>query len=674
MHRVGLPRRLLVVAVSFALGAGPCTQAGATIAVSLPTVRDVPAAERTLVSFFGGAADDYRLLQEWRLAIGGHALWAAKFLDTRTDRIRLVYRDDAGNTGGPELLDAAEERAVKGLSPLERKATPELRAAAAHAPPGGHVPVAVWLDADPASAVAGVVAAHPEGHWLGDRPQTTDDAMQRRLLRLVDAARGRVYAEAAATVARAMSSTGGRLGYVSLLAPLAYVDTPAASLDRLAALPAVRSLGLETHRWRESLASAGPYVHSDWTSGSEDYGWGVRVGLIEYYNVRATGDLAGKVVAFHSMSGSRVYEPVGLFDHPSWTAGAIASQDARNRGIAPGADIVSSAAASGSTASVTRDRNVIRAADWAATTGDADILNVSVNMDTATGRDEARAYFDAVGGGEAARLVVASAGNWGTGVDAGTWLVSSPGTAWNVLTVGGMNDGTSRLWYDPTCPCSGSLWDEDPDWPFNGHGDFNKPDVSAPAVDVETANGWRNKGTSVAAPIVSGIAAQLFARNRSVFRVWPEAMRAIIMAGAIRRVPLPGGGTNTDHEGVGTVDARYAQRIYLGGAYGGWARGKMQKGTTLTKSFSVSTGQNVRVVLAWDSHTSGSVLDKTDALMSDLDLVVSYPGGKKTSTSMDNASEAVAFKVPSSGTVRITVSQTRFDRSSEYWGLAWVHW
>ena len=123
-------------------------------------------------------------------------------------------------------------------------------------------------------------------------------------------------------------------------------------------------------------------------------------------------------MAFHSESGSVLYTPTGSFDHPSWVAGAIASQDASDKGVAPGALIVSSGAGGGA-AGLTRDRDVISAADWAATTGDSDILNLSVNMDSTTGRDEARAYFDSISGGESFRTVIASSGNYASGVDAG---------------------------------------------------------------------------------------------------------------------------------------------------------------------------------------------------------------------------------------------------------------
>lgn len=236
-----------------------------------------------------------------------------------------------------------------------------------------------------------------------------------------------------------------------------------------------------------------------------------------------------------------------------------------------------------------------------------------------------------------------------------------------------MNDATDTLWYDgEPCPCSGAQWKERENAPYNPHGDFNKPVVSAPAVNVRTANGSSASGTSVAAPIVSGIAAQLFARDPATFGAWPEAMRAIVMAGSPRRVPLPGGGTSTEQEGVGTVNALWAHRIFVQGTYGGWAKGTMTASDTITRTFSVEAGQRVRVVLTWDSHTSGTMFDKTNTLTADLDLSVSYPGGSANSLSWDNASEFVSFTAPTTGTVTITIRKPRFDRASEYWALAWL--
>ena len=72
--------------------------------------------------------------------------------------------------------------------------------------------------------------------------------------------------------------------------------------------------------------------------------------------------------------------------------------------------------------------------------------------------------------------------------------------------------------------------------------------------------------------------------------------------------------------------------------------------------------------------TDKTMFDKTDTLTADLDLLVSYPGGSRSSLTNDNNYEFVGFTAPSSGTVTVNVSKARFDASLEYWGLAWLHY
>ena len=110
--------------------------------------------------------------------------------------------------------------------------------------------------------------------------------------------------------------------------------------------------------------------------------------------------------------------------------------------------------------------------------------------------------------------------------------------------------------------------------PGTRHGDYNKPNVSAPAASVITANGLGASGTSVASPIVAGIAAQLIARLPSL-ALRPEATRALIMAGAVNRTAMPDGSLNADHEGTGTASAMWANcsspRATLVAAATAWA-------------------------------------------------------------------------------------------------------
>ncbi|MGH2417957.1 MAG: S-layer homology domain-containing protein, partial [Candidatus Limnocylindria bacterium] len=208
---------------------------------------------------------------------------------------------------------------------------------------------------------------------------------------------------------------------------------------------------------------------------------------------------------------------------------------------------------------------------------------------------------------------------------------------------------------------------------WNPHGDFNKPNLSAPAVGVRTANGITGDGTSVASPIAAGIAAQLLGRAPSLAAM-PEATRAIMMAGAWQRTPMPDGSINADHEGVGTASALWANRVLSNGPYGGYLTGAMHPGEVAVRDVPVVAGQTVRVALAWSSHTSGtSNLGKADVLASDLDLRIVAPNGAVLgSFSFDNPYEAVSFVAPSTGTARIEVRLARMDTSVEPYGLAWA--
>lgn len=648
---------VLVVGVLFPLpavrGADPITDARAEVARRSGT----PAASLTLVHERQLPADG-----------PGAAMWAAKFLDSQTGEIHTVYRSAQGTLGTDEILESASANALAGLAPLERKADTGL-VAAATGRPAATLPVAVWLEVDVSGAEAAVRAAHPEVRWLAGRPMATTIDQARALRAELWAARRDVYAAAAARLAAAIEPLGGRIGYASTSAPLVFIDLPGAAVAALADRADVLSLGLESG-WRTTMSSAGPTVGADWTSGSGDQGNGVRVGVVEYHNAANTGDLAGQVVQRYSTTGQIVTNI-----HPTWVAGAIGSRSSTWRGTAPGAQIVS-AGTGGYSASLATDRAIIAAADWSVSPsgGDVDILNASIGQDTSTGAEEARRYFDSIAW-EDNRLVVAASGNYST---FGNWDVVSPGTGHNVMTVGGVNDrntgatGDDILWYSPGS--DGASYRDPSNAAWNAHGDFNKPNLSAPAVSVRTANGTTGSGTSIASPIVAGIAAQLVARAPTLAN-WPEGTRAVLTAGALRRTPMPGGGTSTDHEGSGTASALWSNRILDNGPWGGWTIDALTSPSdSETRDIPVVKGQKVRVALAWSSHTSGSSnLGKSDVLTGDLDLVVRQPDGTVVgSYSFDNSYEVLDVTVNSTGTMRIEVRSTRFDAESEPFGLAWA--
>ncbi len=652
---------------------------------------DAAAGAQHLADTLGGSPNDYQLLHERELVPdhGGLPMWSAKYLDVRTGDVHAVYRDATdGTLAGEELAVAAVDEAAAGLTALELKADDELLAAVAAAtgegaafrlavdgeaePAEATVPVGVWLAVDVTAAELAVAAAHPELTWDGGRPLVDDMETARAVRAELAAATANARVAALEALQLDVEALGGTLAYASTTAPLAYVDMPASAVEALAALPSVDSIGLE-RTWAPSMTTAGPATEADWTVGGEDQGAGIRVAVVEYHNVRDSGDLAGRVVSSYSTSGSLAYTSGGEFDHPTWVAGAIASGSGTYPGVAPGALIVS-ASTGGGGVSLARDRDIINAADWAASRagGDADIINASIGQDTATGSEEARRYFDTLVY-EQGRLAVASAGNYST---FGHWQIVSPGTAYNVLTVGGLDDqgtagrGDDQLWYYPGS--NGSNYQDATGAPWNAHGDYNKPNLSAPAPGVRTANGLAASGTSISSPIVAGIAAQLLSRA-PLLLLRPEGTRAIIMAGAVTRTPMPDGSLNADHEGTGSASALWANRLLDAGdgTWGGNRLGTMTGGNTVVQEIAVVAGQTVKVVVSWNSHTAGADLS-TDALASDLDLRVVQPDGSSVgSFSFDNNYEWVEFVASRTGTARIEVSATRFAAGAERYGLAW---
>lgn len=621
----------------------------------------------------GGPPSGYELVHA-RTAIvpgSGEAMWVGKF-QAPDGELMTVYRDAAGRMGDRALFDARVHDAAAALGPMVAKADPQLRQRVEALTPAEEVPVAVWLEADAESALDSVVTAHPEIDWQSGRPAIGDLEEGRRVRGEIHEARRVVFAEAGERLRSEVAALGGRVDYVSSAAPIAFVDLPAGRVDELAALGSVASLGLE-RSWRPVMSSAGQTVDADWTAGSGDSGAGVRVAVVEYHNVRATGDLSGRVVASHSASGTLAYTSGSTFDHPTWVAGAIAGGGSYP-GTAPASRIVS-ASTGGGGASLARDRAVIAATDWAISPsgGDADIVNLSLIQDTATGSEEARRYFDSVVD-EDLRVVVAAAGNYSA---LGTWRVGSPGTGWNVLTVGGTDDRNTagrsddRMWYVPGS--NGSSYLDPPGTAWNAHGDFNKPNLSAPAVSVVTSNGLGASGTSAASPIVAGLAAQLIARAPTL-TAWPESVRAILMAGAVHRTRMPDGSYNVDHEGVGSASALWANRILVAGdgTYGGYRQGATTG--SVTQAVQVAGGQRIRVALAWNSHATGaSNLTKTDVLATDFDVRIRLPNGALYgSYTFDNSYEWLDVVSPTAGTATIEVVGSPVAAGGERYSLAWA--
>ncbi|MGH8514066.1 MAG: S8 family serine peptidase, partial [Gammaproteobacteria bacterium] len=137
--------------------------------------------------------------------------------------------------------------------------------------------------------------------------------------------------------------------------------------------------------------------------------------------------------------------------------------------------------------------------------------------------------------------------------------VLGPAKAYSVIAVGGSNSAGTVRWEDDGIYQCSSYID-----PSSTNGDREKPEVVAPAVGITTTTNsspWTGgpfDGTSLAAPQVAGAATLLQQRN-SGFRVWPEAVKAILMASALTNIE--GDRRLSEQDGAGQIVANRADDI-----------------------------------------------------------------------------------------------------------------
>ena len=178
--------------------------------------------------------------------------------------------------------------------------------------------------------------------------------------------------------------------------------------------------------------------------------------------------------------------------------------------------------------------------------------------------------------------------------------IIQPGLSYNVNTVGGTNTKQTLSISDDV------LFNES----RTGNGGTSgcaKPDFLAPAFYNNIYNdSWQymlNGGTSLAAPAVTGIIAQMI-ECRPTIASKPAVIKAVLTSSTTRKLPLNSGGTSTEawadtitaQQGAGEVNAKKAIAILSNNHY---ASGTMSS-TTITKTFPVtSSDQYIRYSVAW---------------------------------------------------------------------------
>jgi hypothetical protein len=351
-------------------------------------------------------------------------------------------------------------------------------------------------------------------------------------------------------------------------------------------------------------------------------------------------------------------------DHSTGVAGIVASTHSTVRGLAPGAAIYSANGDDYATIAALE-----AAMDWGST--NATVLNHSFWADDCGAYSGLRTidrHLDYLVRYLYDFATVAS-GNFNLGgcVDPTTAspYVTSPGKAYNALTVGNFNDGNSISW-------SGDAMMGDSQY---NHDSRFKPELAASGTTINSTTrsdpwvggiGW---GTSYASPMVAALGADMI-QAQSALNNEPEVSSAIIMATALHNIE--GDARLSRVDGVGAIDGSAALVTV--------ERGNYQDVTIdSTTAFPLEytqyayQGERVRFAIRWLSNPDGSYAN--DTLPADLDLTAYRADGTTLIASSSNSVtnlEIVDFIAPATESYRFKVSLFGAWSGGNTWlGLGW---
>lgn len=602
-----------------------------------------PAAAQRLAASFGEAS--VLTSADTRYPYSGRTATHYKLVDAKGGLSALTV-DEKGQPADAAALAATERKARRAaVGALDEAVVARLKAAAVEP-----LAVTIWL--------AGEMPLPPKRSDAQGAPIAMEEID--RYLAAVDAERAERIAAIVAPVLERVRTYDGKASSAAP-APAVHARLTADALRALAADPAIDRIYVD-QKHRSELAVAKQTIRADVVQQAGLSGRGVRVGMVEVD--------AGIVEPNSLLLRPVVRDALGVClnvvsDHATSVASAIVGRRFAFAGIAAGEEGVAPNVELRAGGSCTGQGNELQAAATRAADWGARAINLSWGSDTALmlGADD-RFFDDLVF--NRWRTVVKSAGNESC---TRTGNVTSPGLAYNVLTVGGLDHrGTPTLADNLVYNCSSFRN------PTSRHNDRQKPDVAAPAASLELVVGgpantrvW--SGTSFAAPQVTAATALLIERH-SRLAMWPEMVRALFMATA--RHNVEGASRLSDIDGAGGVDVQAAADLLLapdrfGGVhYGcGSVPATMPLGTV-----SASPRTRHRVVLAWSSdpsHPDWAVQPSADI---DLSVVDANGATVATSASWDNSFEIVEFDAPNGGVFTVRAQRYRCDRDT-WLGWAW---
>lgn len=258
--------------------------------------------------------------------------------------------------------------------------------------------------------------------------------------------------------------------------------------------------------------------------------------------------------------------------------------------------------------------------------------------------------------------------------------ITSPGMAYNAITVGGFNDNnstshTNHTWY------TNSSYQES-----SSSNRPEKPNVIASACNISI--GENHTGTSFAAPQVTGAIAQLCG-YKTTLKTKQSVVGAMLAAGSVYKIHgtlgsgyygdtfssatrISGSAQIDEYDGAGKFNVRNSRNIARSGNF--WREKINSTSFPFSETVSIDASSNtlIRVAIFWmkknsistTSHTPGTI---TETTFTNLNLYVYAPDGSLVGSSTTSYSnyEIVQFVPSQTGTYTIKITRTGSSTSAQ---------
>lgn len=426
----------------------------------------------------------------------------------------------------------------------------------------------------------------------------------------------------------------------------AFQDISTLAADQLTAIPSM------------SVSSAFSQVRAAYVRDELGFdGEGVKIGMID----------GGIPYLLSCFEGANIIADPYVTNgdiHASIVASILVSQDADNPGLVPEAQLYCT--------SCTYRDEIYQRIEWLLEQG-VSVINMSGGFEDHLGEyDPFDRWIDHIAIEHSVHFIVAAGNKHDNNTQS---QVASPAMAYNVITVGASNMLMTDI-ADLSCYVESSQYAEKPD--ILAPGDNIRFDIFTEIAGLEEP--LVLDGTSLAAPIVTGIVAQILTACPSLADK-QDAMKAILTAN-IHSTTLSYTTESEDQAlyekcGAGLVDARSALSAARSGRFINRAFAANTSNLYKTYTFTVLESDTInRVSLTWLKYAyeiEGAEGSSSAAALANLDIEVYDPNNQCVASAwtLPGNVEVVDFEPMIAGTYTIRVYLTGSSENTVYFGLSW---